>query len=213
MRTVVGPLLNFRGAWEAMEPAMHREPHHQPPRHPVLYLKPANTWRGPGDAIVLPQGVDEIEVGATLGVVFGRAAARVARADALSHVAGYVAVNDVTVPHASILRPPLKQKCRDSFCPIGPMVAASQVANPDALAIRAYVNGQLRMTNHTANLVRDVARLVEEVSEFMSFAPGDVLLVGVPEGAPRAGAGDVVRIEIEGLPPLENRIEREEVGA
>lgn len=209
MKTVVGALLNFRGAWAAMEPAMHREPHHKPPVHPVLYIKPANTWCGAGDAVVLPSDVEEIEVGATLGVVMGRTAARVRVGDALDCVAGYVIVNDVTVPHANVLRPPMKQKCRDGFCPIGAVVPAADVSDPDALAIRVYVNGELKLENSTANLVRNVRKLICDVSEFMSLAPGDILLVGVPENAPRARAGDRVAIEIDALGRLENKLSAE----
>ena len=209
MRTVVGALLNFRGAWAAVEPAMHREPHHKPPVHPVLYIKPANTWRASGDPVVLPADVSEIEIGATLGLVMGRTASRVPAQGALEYVAGYVIVNDVTVPHTSLLRPPLKQKCRDGFCPISAVVPAMDVGDPNDLAIRVYVNGQLRMENSTANLVRNVSKLISDVSEFMSLAPGDILLVGVPENAPHAGAGDQVAIEIDGLGRLENRLSAE----
>ena len=211
--TVVGALLNFKGVWAAMEPAMQREPHHRPPVYPVLYIKPANTWCGAHDAIVLPPEVDAVEVGATLGIVIGRTASRIAAAQALAHVAGYAIVNDVTVPHTSVLRPPMKHKCRDSFCPIGPMVAAALVPDPDALVIRAWVNGELRLHNSTANLMRGVARLVADVSEFMSLREGDILLVGVPENPPLAHAGDEVVIEIEGLGRLENPVTREEAAA
>lgn len=210
-RTVVGCLLNFRGAWEAMEPAMHREPHFKPPAHPVLYLKSANTWRRHGDAIVLPVGVgvDEIEVGATVGVVMNAPASRLTEAQALEFVAGYVAVNDVTVPHTAILRPPIKQKCRDSFCPIGELVPASRVGDPGALGIRAYVNGELKASNNTSNLMRSVPRLLAEITEFMTLEAGDVLLVGVPENVPRARAGDRVAVEIDRVGRLENVVRAE----
>lgn len=213
MKTVVGALLNFRGAWAAMEPAMQREPHHKPPVHPVLYIKPANTWCGAGDPIVLPPDVEEIEVGATLGLVMGRTAARVRVEDALDYVAGYVIVNDVTVPHTSVLRPPLKQKCRDGFCPMSTPVPAMEVSDPDALAIRVYVNGELQLANSTANLVRNVRKLISDVSEFMSLARDDVLLVGVPENAPRARAGDRIAVEIDGLGRLENILRAEGTAA
>ena len=209
MKTVVGAWLNYRGAWAAMESTMRAPPHHKPPEHPVLYLKPANTWLAAGQAVVLPADVEEVEVGAALGVVIGRPAARVRAEDALAHVAGYRIVNDVTVPHEKVLRPPLKQKCRDTFCPMGPVVPASQVAAPDALAIRAYVNGELRQSSDTSQLVRGVARLIADVTEFMTLGEGDVLLVGVPENPPRARLGDRVAVEIEGLGRLENRLEAE----
>ena len=209
MRTVVGALLKFRDAWTAMTPAMHKEPHFKPPQHVVLYVKPANTWCGNGDTVVLPEGVVEIEVGATLGVVMGASASRVDERDALQYVAGYVAVNDVTVPHTSVLRPPIKQKCRDSFCPIGKVVPAAHVPDPDALEIRAWVNGELKTVNNTANLVRPLAKLIADVTEFMTLEPGDVLLVGVPENVPRARAGDRVVVEIEGVGRIENVLRAE----
>ena len=212
MRTVVGALLNFRGAWAAMEPAMHKEPHFKPPQHVVLYLKPANTWRADGDAVVLPDGVEEVEVGATVGIVMGASASRVNERDALRYVAGYVAVNDITVPHSAVLRPPIRQKCRDSFCPIGQVVPATAVPDADALEIRAYVNGELKATNSTANLVRPIAKLIADVTDFMTLAPGDVLLVGVPENVPRARAGDRVAVEIEGVGRVENVVRAEGAG-
>jgi 5-oxopent-3-ene-1,2,5-tricarboxylate decarboxylase/2-hydroxyhepta-2,4-diene-1,7-dioate isomerase len=176
----------------------------------VLYLKPANTWNQAGQPVHLPADIEDVEVGATLGVAFARTAARVRAADALGFVAGYCIVNDVTVPHTSLLRPPMKQKCRDGFCPIGPLVPASQVGHPQALEIRSYIDGELRHRASTATLRRSVAQLIAEVSEFMTLAPGDLLLVGVPHGAPRARVGQRMAIEIDGLGRLENPLLREE---
>jgi 5-oxopent-3-ene-1,2,5-tricarboxylate decarboxylase/2-hydroxyhepta-2,4-diene-1,7-dioate isomerase len=98
----------------------------------------------------------------------------------------------------------MKQKCRDGFCPIGPFVDAAAIGSPDALEIRAYVNGELRLRASTATLRRKVARLIAEVSEFMSLAPGDLLLVGLPHGVPRARVGDVVAVEIDRIGRIEN---------
>lgn len=206
MRTVVGAFLNFQGAWDTMEPLMHKEPHFKPPQHIILYVKPANTWRTSGDPIVLPKGVEEIEVGATLGIVMASPASRVCERDALKYVAGFVAVNDVTVPHHSVLRPPIKQKCRDSFCPFGEIKESVSVPNPDNLEIRIFINGELKAVNSTRNLIRNVSRLIAEVTEFMTLDSGDVLLVGTPENLPRAKANDHVIVEIEGVGRVENRI-------
>jgi 5-oxopent-3-ene-1,2,5-tricarboxylate decarboxylase / 2-hydroxyhepta-2,4-diene-1,7-dioate isomerase len=208
-RTVVGAMFEFQSAWDDAAETMAREPHHRPPKFPVLYMKPANTWSIGGQSVALPDGVDEVDVGATLGVAFARTAARVSEAEALNFVAGYCIVNDVTIPHTSLLRPPLKQKCRDGFCPIGPLVPASAVGAADALEIRSFVDGELRHTANTATLRRSVARLIADVSEFMSLAPGDLLLMGVPHGVPRARVGQRVAIEIDGLGRLENRLVRE----
>ena len=208
-RTVVGALLEFQGAWQALEPVMAQPPHHRPPVHPVLYIKPANTWARHGDPVLLPPDVAEVEIGATLGISFARAASRVNAAQALSHVSGYCVVNDVTVPHQSLLRPPMRQKCRDGFCPIGPWVSADELRDPGTLEIRSYINGELRQRSHTAQLRRNVAQLIADVSEFMTLAPGDLLLIGVAEQPARARAGDTMAVEIDGIGRLENPLQAE----
>ena len=208
-RTVVGALLEFQGAWQAMEPVMAQPPHHRPPVHPVLYIKPANTWARHGDSVLLPPDVAEVEIGGTLGISFARAASRVNAAQALSHVSGYCVVNDVTVPHQSLLRPPMRQKCRDGFCPIGPWVSADELRDPGTLEIRSYINGELRQRSHTAHLRRNVAQLIADVSEFMTLAPGDLLLIGVAEQPARARVGDTMAVEIDGIGRLENPLQAE----
>ena len=120
--TVYGTLLNHHDALAAMGGAVHESPYKSPPQAPILYIKPRNTWLAAGEAIVVPEGVESIEVGATLGLVIGRSACRVGEADALSYIAGYVIVNDVSMPHASYYRPSLRFKARGTFCPIGPFV-------------------------------------------------------------------------------------------
>ncbi len=104
-------------------------------------------------------------------------------------------------------RPSIRQRCHDGFCPIGPwIVAREHVANPDDLEIRIFIDGALRCRNSTANLVRPVARLIAEVSTFMTLEAGDMLLAGLPDNAPQAGTGETVRVEIDGLGTLENRL-------
>jgi 5-oxopent-3-ene-1,2,5-tricarboxylate decarboxylase/2-hydroxyhepta-2,4-diene-1,7-dioate isomerase len=208
-RTVVGAMFEFQGVWQALEPVMAQPPHHRPPAHPVLYIKPANTWSRHGDPVLLPPDVTEVEVGATLGISFARAASRVRVAQALDFVSGYCVVNDLTVPHQSLLRPPMRQKCRDGFCPIGPWVSASELPDPGGLEIRSYVNGELRHRSHTADLRRSVAQLIADVSEFMTLAPGDLLLIGVDAQPARARAGDTMAVEIDGMDRLENPLQAE----
>ena len=205
--TVYGTLLNYRSALAAMGDAVNAPPYNAPPRAPILYVKPANTWIAHDATIPLPVGVLALEMNAALGVVIGRTACRVPEAHALTFVHGYTIVNDVCEPHASVYRPAIRQRCRDGFCAIGPwVVAADAVGSPDALAQRVFVNSQLRSADNTANLVRSVARLIADVTEFMTLAEGDVLLVGSPHPAPLAGAGDVVRIEIDRVGALENTV-------
>ena len=205
--TVIGTLLNFHGAVARMGAALNEAPYGAPPRAPVLYVKPRNTFATHGATIVIPADVREIEVGVTLGVVIGRTATRLTESDALEYVRGYTVVNDLTVPHGNYFRPAMKARCRDGFCPMGSReVPRAAIPDPDALQLRAYVNGDLRQENSTRNLVRPIARLIADVTEFMTLSAGDVLLVGVPEDSPTALAGDRVAVEIEGVGRVENML-------
>jgi 5-oxopent-3-ene-1,2,5-tricarboxylate decarboxylase/2-hydroxyhepta-2,4-diene-1,7-dioate isomerase len=202
--TVYGTLLNHADALAALGDAVHVAPYNAPPKAAVLYIKPRNTWVGPGDSVVVPAGMTELEIGATLGLVIGRAACRVREEDALGFVAGYAIVNDVSVPHASYYRPSLRFKARDTFCPIGAFVLRDAIGSPDSLSISVAIDGEVVHRASTAGLIRPVARLLAEVSAFMTLAPGDVLSVGVAAGAPRARAGQRVTITIDGLGRLDN---------
>jgi 5-oxopent-3-ene-1,2,5-tricarboxylate decarboxylase/2-hydroxyhepta-2,4-diene-1,7-dioate isomerase len=204
---VYGAALNYRAALESLADVFSRPPHGRPPVAPVLYIKPRNTWSQHGQTVPLPDGVDAVEVGATFGVVIGRDARCVA-ADAVDdYITGYTLANDVTIPHASVFRPPLRYKCRDGFCPIGPhLVPRVAVRTPEALEIRAYVNGELRLRAGMGGLYRGVARLVSDVTGFMTLRAGDVLLLGVPPNPPLARAGDLMTIEADGFGRLENRL-------
>lgn len=204
--TVYGTLLNHRDALAALGNAVHEPPYKAPPKAPILYIKPRNTWIAAGEAIVVPTGVRELEIGATLGLVIGRAACGVNEADALSVVAGYVIVNDVSVPHDSYYRPSLRFKARDTFCPIGPFVARDAVGSPDGLGIAVTIDGETVQRAGTAGLIRSAARLIADVSEFMTLMPGDVLSVGVAARAPRARSGQHVSISIDGLGRLDNSL-------
>lgn len=205
--TVYGTLLNDRGALAALGEAVHAAPYKAPPNAPILYIKTANTLIADGAPIPLPDRIESLEAGPALGIVIGRTATRVSAADALEHVQGFTILNDVTVPHASLFRPPIRFRCRDGFCPIGPYVVDRRdVAEPDRLGIRVLVNGAPALEASTATLVRPVARLIADVTDFVTLFAGDVLHVGVPAGAPVIRAGDRVRIEIDGIGALENPV-------
>lgn len=205
--TIYGVLFNFQGQLEAIGKALQEKPYKEPPKRPVLYIKPRNTLNSHRKPVIIPEGETEIQVGAALGVVFEKNATNVSVHDAMDYVDGYTVVNDVSIPHDNFYRPNIKNKVRDGFCPVAPwVVKRTEVANPGQLRIRVYVNGELVQENNTKNLVRSVAQLVSDVSEFMTLVKGDMLLVGVPEEAPLAKAGDTVRIECDGVGVLENNI-------
>jgi 5-oxopent-3-ene-1,2,5-tricarboxylate decarboxylase / 2-hydroxyhepta-2,4-diene-1,7-dioate isomerase len=208
---VFGALLNHRTAVAALGEAVNQAPYKAAPKAPVLYVKPRNTLAMDGDDVVVPSDASELEIGACLGVVLARATCNVPASRALESVAGYLIVNDVSVPHDSYYRPAIRYKARDRFCPIGPAVTArDDIKDPDALGIRTYVDGQLQHSSSTADLVRSVAQLLSDVTEFMTLAPGDILAVGAAAPAARVRPGQRVRIEIDGLGHLENRFTRGE---
>ena len=207
---VYGTLLNHLPAIAALEAAAQQLPYKAPAKAPVLYVKPRNTLAAHGDAVTVPSDAPELEVGAALGIVIGRTACRVPEAQALDYVAGYTIVSDISVPHDVFYRPSIRFKARDGFCPIGPtVVPRSAIANPDALAVQVFVDGALAQRTSTGECRRSVARLLADVTEFMTLSPGDVLMLGVSAGAPRVRAGQQVRIEIDGLGQLDNRFVNE----
>lgn len=210
--TVFGAALNYKGALESLGDAVYEKPYNAPPIAPVLYIKPANTFNRNGGGIPMPEGMAELEMGAALGIVIGKQATAIREEDALTYVAGYTVVNDVSVPHESVYRPAVQHKSRDGFCPVGPwIVNQEEVKNPDNLSVRVYINDELKQENSTSNLIRSVGKLLADVTDYMTLSAGDVLLVGVPENAPLAKVGDKVRIEIEQVGSLENIIVEEKV--
>lgn len=208
--TVYGTLLNYKGELNELGAAMYEAPYNTPPIAPVLYIKPINTIIGYKKPIPMPKDSEEIQIGAALGIVIGKNAFRVSEEEALDYVLGYTIVNDVSIPHNSFYRPAIKQKARDGFCPVGPwIIERDAILNPDNLTISIYINNILKQENTTANLIRPISRLISEITSFMTLLEGDTLLVGVPENPPIAKNGDNIRIEIEGIGSLENKVELE----
>jgi len=209
--TVYGALLNFRDALEALGDTVNKPPYKAPPKAPVLYMKPRNTWATHEAKIVVPRGESALLMGGTLAIVIGRIACRVREEEAMAHVAGYTVANDVSVAHDSYYRPSVRQKCRDGFLPIGPrIVRRDAIRDPDALDIEVAVDGVTRQRANTRDLVRPVAKLIADVTEFMSIAPGDVLLVGVAANAPLARAGQRVTVTIAGIGTLASSLVAED---
>ena len=198
--TVYGVLLNFRKEFDAWAPRMNDAPYKAPPRAPVLYVKTANTWSTSGSEIVVPDAAPEVEVGATLAMVIG----------ADGDIEGFVPMNDLSIPHASFFRPPVKFKCVDGFLGIGAsMRDAQEVDDPSRFTLSVRINGELRQTVDFSRLVRDAATLLADVGDFMTLAHGDVLMLGCDAGRPLARAGDRIDIEAPGFETLTNTLARE----
>ena len=201
---VYGTLLNHATALAELGARASLPPYGAAPRAPVLFIKPRNTLAVNGERIDIPAGIDALEVGACLGMVIGRTACRLAQGEALEHLAGFLLVNDVSIPHDTFYRPSIRLKARDGFCPLGTVVARESVGDPDDLNIRTYVDDVLVQTQSTATVVRGVARLLADVTEFMTLSPGDVLTFGAARPAPLVRAGQTVRIEADGIGSLSN---------
>ncbi|AFT69643.1 4-hydroxyphenylacetate degradation bifunctional isomerase/decarboxylase, HpaG1 subunit [Alloalcanivorax dieselolei B5] len=207
---VYGCLLNFQCELDQLGERIHQPPYNGPPTGPVVYVKTPNTHIASGVPVPIPDDVRQVRVGPALGVLIGETLCRANADQARSAIVGYTVVNDITVPHDSLFRQPLKHKCRDGFCPIGPwLVDADDLPDPATLTMRAYVNGECRHESRLDQLVRPVATLLADISDFTSLYPGDLVLAGVPTGTPLAGAGDTVAVEIDGIGRLENPLVRE----
>ncbi|MFZ9677497.1 MAG: fumarylacetoacetate hydrolase family protein [Quisquiliibacterium sp.] len=193
---VYGTLLNDPATLAELGDAVHAAPYKAPPRAPVLYLKPRNTLTQSGAALEVPADVGELEIGAALGIVIGRTACRVSQADALAHVGGWMLVADLCVPHRAFYRPSVRLRARDGSCVLGPrVVPRDAIVDPDALELAVSVDDLAVQTVRTATMSRSVARLLQDVTEFMTLRPGDLLLLGLAAGAPRARAGQRFAIE------------------
>lgn len=203
---IVAVGLNYRGHAD--------EQGAQVPERPLLFAKWATALIGPGEPIVLPAISSSIDYEAELGVVLGERVKGVSASDALDAVRGYVCANDVTARDLQRAdRQFTRAKSLDTFCPVGELVPAAAVPDPQALRIRCLVNGELRQDSTTADMIFSVAELIAFVSEAITLEPGDLLLTGTPPGVgvfrdPPVflADGDEVVVEIEGVGRLANPV-------
>lgn len=188
------------------------------PKEPIIFMKASSCIQGPDDPVMLPKGSVKSDWEVELGIVIGSTARYVTRKDALSYVAGYCVVNDVSEREYQLERGPQwdKGKSCDTFGPIGPwLVTTDEVPNPQRLDMWLDLNGQRMQTGNSRTMVFGAAELVSYVSKFMTLYPGDVITTGTPPGVgmgmkpPRfLKKGDVMTLGIEGL-----GVQRQEVVA
>jgi 2-keto-4-pentenoate hydratase/2-oxohepta-3-ene-1,7-dioic acid hydratase in catechol pathway len=188
-----------------------RETGAEPPAEPVVFFKAPDTVVGPNDTVLVPRGSAKTDWEVELAVVIGRTARYLSSAEeALAHVAGYAVAHDVSEREFQIERGGTwdKGKNCETFNPLGPwLVTADEVADPQDLSLRLWVNGELKQDGTTAEQIFPVAEVVRYVSQFMTLYPGDVINTGTPAGVamgrpepkPYLRAGDVVELEIAGL--------------
>ncbi|NNU44661.1 fumarylacetoacetate hydrolase family protein [Ramlibacter montanisoli] len=199
--TVYGTLMNFRGELEALGDKVNEPPYKGAPQAPVLYIKPANTWTENGGNIALPAGVAEVEIGATVAMVMKSA----------REIEGFVLMNDLSIPHDSFFRPPVKSKCLDGFLAIGDRIRArNEAGDPAVFKLEVRINGELKQTVRFSQLVRPADKLLADVSEFMTLGEGDMLMLGCDAGRPRAKVGDRIQISMPALGTLSNTLVAED---
>jgi 2,4-didehydro-3-deoxy-L-rhamnonate hydrolase len=184
------------------------------PTAPLLFAKFTTSLIGPGDAIVIPSAVTKCDYEAELGVVLGATVKQVSKENALEAVAGYVVSNDVSARDLQFGDGQwTRGKSPDTFCPVGPLVPASEVPDPHALPIRAILNGEVVQESTTANLVFGVDEVISHASQTATLEAGDLILTGTPAGVgifrkpPRLlQPGDEITIEIDGVGSLTNPV-------
>ena len=178
------------------------------PAEPLLFIKPSTCVIGPGDSIVLPEGIGRVDHEAEAAIVIGRRASRVRAGEAHEYIFGITCVNDVTARElqnkgAGYTR----AKGFDTFAPVGPCIARGvDYSKPDGLAVEGWVNGQKRQSSATRQLIFTVPHLIEYISTNMTLLPGDIISTGTPSGIGPLNAGDTVTITVEGVGDLTNSV-------
>lgn len=187
------------------------------PDVPVLFSKFSDTVAGHLEDVPFPPGSDQIDYEGELGILIGKEAFRVNEDDALSHVFGYFAADDLSARDLQLRTSQwLIGKTCEKFCPIGPYVAtASEVGDPNSLDLKTRVNGELRQSSNTSDMIFDCRRIISYLSGYVRLKPGDIILTGTPSGVvlgkPEGSRvwlkrNDSISVTIEKLGTLTNRL-------
>lgn len=181
---------------------------------PIVFTKVPECVVGPQDAVRVPVEVTTaVDYEAELAVVIGKGGKNISRAAAMEHVFGYTIVNDVSARDVQVRHQQWDMgKSFDTFCPMGPWIVTADVLDGRQTRVRCWVNGELRQDGPTQNMIFDIPTLIETISRGITLYPGDVIATGTPAGVGMGmqpphylAAGDVVRIEVDGIGAIENR--------
>jgi 2,4-diketo-3-deoxy-L-fuconate hydrolase len=186
------------------------------PARPLLFAKWPSSLIGPGRPILIPVQATDVDYEAELGVVIGKRAQNVPLAHALDYVAGYCCANEVSARDIQFADGQwTRGKSFDTFGPVGPVVPADQVPDPQALQIRCLLNGEVVQDSSTAQMIFTVAEVIAFISDGITLEPGDLILTGTPAGVGLGrkppvylADGDEVTIEIESVGSLTNPVQR-----
>lgn len=180
------------------------------PEFPFFFLKPPSSVIGPGDPIVFPDEAQQVDYEGELGVVIDRRCRKVPPEDVSDYIKGYTCVNDVSWRDwASRENQWFRHKGPDTFCPIGPFI---QTTASGHVQVETRVNGEVRQSSSTSDMVFSVEELISEASQYVTLEPGDVVATGTPSGVGPLQPGDVVEVDVETVGTLENRVASEQSG-
>lgn len=205
---------NYHAHAKELQTSVFKDNDANPESWPIVFTKVPECVVGPFDDVLVPTEVsDQIDYEAELAIVIGKGGKNISRAEALGHIYGYTVVNDVTARDVQMRHQQWDLgKSFDTFCPMGPWIVTADELDGTKTRVRCWVNGELRQEGPTENMIFDIPTLIETCSRGITLYPGDVIATGTPAGVgmgmkpPRyLKAGDVVRVEIDGLGAIENK--------
>lgn len=206
---------NYHAHAKELQTSVFKDNDANPESWPIVFTKVPECVVGPTDEITLPGAAisEQIDYEAELAVVIGKGGKNISRGNAMEHVFGYTIVNDITARDVQMRHQQWDMgKSFDTFCPMGPWIVTADQLDGTHTRVRCWVNGELRQDGPTENLIFDIPTLIETISRGITLYPGDVIATGTPAGVglgmkpPRfLAAGDVVRIEIDGIGAIENK--------
>lgn len=188
-----------------------RELGNEVPAEPLIFLKPPSSLIGDGDSIVYPRISKNVHYEGELGVVIGRRARHVSKADALDYVRGYTCVNDVTA--RDIQRKDVqftRGKGFDTFCAVGPWMVDAADLDLSNARVTTRVDGEVKQDAPLTDIIFDIPTVIEFVTQFMTLEPGDLIATGTPPGVGPMLPGSVVEVEVTGIGTLRNPVIAEE---
>jgi len=182
------------------------------PEKPIIFLKPPSSLIVEGEKILLPSQSQDVQHEVELGVVIGKAGRYIPRAEAVGHILGYCIFLDITA--RDIQKEETKRgapwalaKGFDTFAPVSQVVRREELAHPEDLAIRLWVNEEIRQDSNTRYMIFGIGEIIEYISSYMTLEAGDIIATGTPEGVGPVRKGDVVTAEIEGIGKVRFHVE------
>jgi 2-keto-4-pentenoate hydratase/2-oxohepta-3-ene-1,7-dioic acid hydratase in catechol pathway len=193
-----------------------KEMGHEIPKEPIIFQKASSSIVGPEEPVIYHRGLTRIDHEVELAVVIGKTCRHVMEDEALSYVAGYTVLNDVTARdmQASDIEsklPWFRSKSFDTFCPIGPCITLpDEIPDPQSLDLSMMVNGEVRQKANTSEMIFPVSSLISYISSIMTLYPGDIIATGTPDGIGPVFPGDIMEAYVERIGVLRNPVVEED---